>query len=299
MLLHCNYTNHLSVVRRSVVEEVGGLRPEFDGAQDYDLLLRIHSLGRVLKVKHISKVLYHWREAVASTAHKIGNKGYAIDAGRRALSGYLQRVGVTGEATGFPADPSWHCVKPRWAVDVAILCVGPAAGGVDALRASVGRTVCHPVWLRQPDGLNLAEVPDDAAAVVVLRQRFVPEDGAWLDELVGALSLPQAVVVSPLLIGADGPLDVGALDAGNPNVASMRATDGIGDASFTWPVGMVRDAASVMNSVVAVKRADLDLVAMTASRVEVPPSRGFSVIWGPQRMHASENAEASTGTVLT
>jgi len=292
MLLHCNYTNHLSVVRRSVVEEAGGLRTEFDGAQDYDLLLRIHSSGRVLNVKHISKVLYHWREAVASTAHKIGNKGYAIDAGQRALREYLQRVGVAGEVTGFPADPSWHCVKPRWAVDVAVVCVGAAAGAVDELKASVGRTVCRPVWLAQGDGLNLAEVPDDASAAVVLRQRFAPEDAAWLDELVGALTLPQAVVVSPLLIGAEGPLDVEALDAGNPNVASMRATDGIGDASFTWPVGMVRDAASVMDAVVAVKRADLDLVSpaggraeVTPNRVEVAPDRGFAVIWGPQRMH--------------
>ena len=285
MLLHCNYTNHLSVMRRSIVEEVGGLRPEFDGAQDYDLLLRVHSLGRVLNVCHVPLVLYHWREAVASTAHKIGNKGYAIEAGRRALVEYLRRVGVAGEVGGFAADPSWHCVKPRWAVDVAVICAGEASSGIDELRAGVGRTICRPVWLAQVGDVDLTAVPAGVAAVVVVRQPFQPDDSGWLDDLVGVLSLPQAVVVAPLLIGADGPLDVEALDAGNPNVASMRATDGIGDASFTWPVGMVRDASSVLPTVVAVKRSDMDLLANPGHRVEVTPDRGFAVVWGPQRMH--------------
>jgi len=289
MLLHCNYTNHLSVVRRSLVEEAGGLRPDFDGAQDYDLLLRVHSLGHVLKVHHVPLVLYHWREAVASTAKKIGNKTYAIDAGRRALGEYLQRIGVaTDGIVGLPTDPSWHRVKPRWAAHVAVVCAGAAADQIGALQASVVSPVCRPVWLAQPDGLDLAEVPDDAEAVVVLLQPFQPADATWLDDLVGALTLPQAAVVAPLLMGTDDVLDTDALNARNPNAAAIRRADDIGETSFTWPVGMVRDARSVMPLVVAVKRADLDLLdadAMTAGqRLVVPPKRGFAVIWGPQRM---------------
>jgi len=287
MLLQCNYTNHLSVVRRSVVEEAGGLRTEFDGAQDYDLLLRIHSLGRQLKVKHIPMVLYHWRQATASTAHKIGNKGYAIEAGRRALGEYLERVGVSSDGVvGFSTDhPSWHRVKPRWAVDVAVICAGAAAGQIDSLKASVGRTVCRPVWWAQPDGLNLEALPAGADTIVVLRQPFLPDDGTWLDDLVGALSLPQAAVVAPLLVDADGPLDVEALDARNPTVETIRQTVDIRRASFTWPVGMVRDSASVMDSVVAVKRADLDILSrIDDHRVQVPSERGFAVVWGSQRM---------------
>lgn len=287
MLLHCNYTNHLSVIRRSVVEEAGGLRPAFDGAQDYDLLLRIHSLGRVLKVHHIPLVLYHWREAVASTAHKIGNKTYAIDAGRRALGEYLERVGVVSDGiTGFATDPSWHRVKPRWAANVAVICAGASAGAVDAIAASAEGAVCHPVWLARPAGFKSTEVPQDAEAVVVLRQPFQPEDGTWLDDLVGALRLPQATVVAPLLMGPDDALDLEALDARNPNVAAIRLTDDIGEKSFSWPVGMVRDASSVLPFVVAVKRADIDLLAVgDEQRIAVPTKRGFAVVWGPQPMH--------------
>jgi len=290
MLLHCNYTNHLSIMRRSVVEEVGGLRPEFDGAQDYDLLLRVHSLGRVLNVCHVPLVLYHWREAVASTAHKIGNKTYAIEAGRRALGEYLQRVGVVSDGVGgFPVDPSWHLVRPRWAVDTAVICAGAAAGQLEALKAGVASPVCRPVWLPQPDGLDLAAVPTDAEAVVVMLRAFRPVDGTWLDDLVGALSLPQATIVAPLLTGPDGLLDPDALDARNPNVAAIRANGDIDENSFSWPVGMVRDASSVLPLVVAVKRSDIDLLdagsMAVGRRVRVPTTRGFAVIWGPQRMH--------------
>jgi len=287
MLLHCNYTNHLSVIRRCLVEEAGYLKPEFDGAQDYDLVLRIHSLGRILNVCHIPLVLYHWREAVASTAHKIGNKTYAIDAGRRALGEYLGRVGVVSDGiVGLPTDPSWHRVKPRWAARVAVVCAGAAAGQVGALQASAVSPICRPIWLAQPGGLDLGEVPDDAEAVVVLLKPYQPADATWLDDLVGALTLPQAGVVTPLLMGSDDVLDLEALDARNPNVAAIRRTDNIDDKSFTWPVGMVRDAASVLPLVVAAKRDDLDLLGegSITGRVVVPPERGFAVVWGPQRM---------------
>ena len=65
-LLAQNYTSHLSVLRRSLVEQVGRFRSGFDGSQDYDLILRVIEQAR--QVVHVPKVLYHWRTLPTSTA---------------------------------------------------------------------------------------------------------------------------------------------------------------------------------------------------------------------------------------
>ncbi|HED12948.1 MAG TPA: glycosyltransferase, partial [Gammaproteobacteria bacterium] len=90
-----NYITHLVVVRRSLAEQVGLLRSEFDGAQDYDFLLRVSSLTR--KIWHIPKVLYHWRMSDTSTAKSSEAKPETTDLGRRALLDYLHQKNQSGE----------------------------------------------------------------------------------------------------------------------------------------------------------------------------------------------------------
>ena len=99
-LMSQNYVCHLTVARRSLVEKVGGLRPEFDGSQDYDLILR---LGEVTdRIVHIPEPLYSWRAVPGSAAAVADAKPYAIEAGRRAVAdalrrrGYGDRVDTTG-----------------------------------------------------------------------------------------------------------------------------------------------------------------------------------------------------------
>lgn len=74
-LLAQNYTSHLSVLRRSLVEEVGRFRPGFDGSQDYDLVLRV--IERARTVVNVPQVLYHWRSLPTSTASAASAKPYA------------------------------------------------------------------------------------------------------------------------------------------------------------------------------------------------------------------------------
>ena len=100
-LMSRNYICHLAVYRRELVERVGGVRPGFDGAQDYDLALR--ATERARKVVHIPKVLYHWRTHGGSSAGNVRAKLYAIEAGRKALLAHLDRRGVAGAVTNGPA----------------------------------------------------------------------------------------------------------------------------------------------------------------------------------------------------
>ncbi|MGD0898411.1 MAG: glycosyltransferase family 2 protein [Thermoguttaceae bacterium] len=90
-----NYICHLSVYRRSLLTEVGGMRPGFDGSADYDLVLRAGEKAR--QIVHIPQVLYHWRMHPASTASGMAAKPYALDSAKRALTEHLQRCGHVGE----------------------------------------------------------------------------------------------------------------------------------------------------------------------------------------------------------
>lgn len=97
-LLSNNYICHFFVVKRSLALDVGGFQSEFDGAQDYDFILRCtEKAGKIL---HIPKVLYSWRCHEASTANNPESKLYAYEAGKRAVMGHLERVGTPGEVLG-------------------------------------------------------------------------------------------------------------------------------------------------------------------------------------------------------
>ena len=87
-----NYICHLFVVRRIIVEKVGGFRKEFDGAQDYDFIFRCTEEAD--RIAHVHKVLYHWRTHEKSTSDNPDSKLYAFHAGKRAVEAHLQRMGV-------------------------------------------------------------------------------------------------------------------------------------------------------------------------------------------------------------
>ena len=121
-LLCCqNYIGHLVVARRTLIEQVGGFRAGFDGAQDYDLLLRLSAQAR--RIEHIPRVLYHWRQIPGSTAMVFNEKDYAWEAGRRALSDFLgEKAGVAEVNKGsMPGtfQPGW-LIKGKQQVSVII-----------------------------------------------------------------------------------------------------------------------------------------------------------------------------------
>lgn len=89
------YLCHLHVTRRSLALELGGFRPEFDGSQDYDFILRVSERAR--RIVHIPRVLYHWRVHERSVAGSETAKPYAYSAARRAVAEHLTRTGVEGD----------------------------------------------------------------------------------------------------------------------------------------------------------------------------------------------------------
>ena len=97
LLLSNNYICHMLTVKKDLVEKAGCLRSEFDGAQDYDLLLRLSEIIPRERISHIPRILYHWRISASSTADNPESKLYAYDSGKRALEDYFMRRGIRAE----------------------------------------------------------------------------------------------------------------------------------------------------------------------------------------------------------
>lgn len=95
LLCSVNYICHLFVVKRELLEQVGGFRHEYDGAQDYDFIFRCTEAAK--EICHIPKVLYHWRCHQDSTASNPESKLYAFEAGSRAVMAHYERCGIAAE----------------------------------------------------------------------------------------------------------------------------------------------------------------------------------------------------------
>lgn len=91
----CNYICHFLCFQRELLDKVGPFRPECNGSQDYDLVLRLTEVAK--KIVHIPIILYHWRVHPGSVAQNLDAKPYAIIAAKRALADHLQRLGLKGQ----------------------------------------------------------------------------------------------------------------------------------------------------------------------------------------------------------
>ncbi len=134
IMLSANYITHLTVIRKSRIEQVGYLRSAFDGAQDWDLFLRVAE--RSGSIVHIPAVLYHWRDTVGSTAGDIHRKQYAPKAQLRAIREHLQRQGMLAPDAFFTSSGfirvRWHLkAKPRISIII------PSNGANTLLRRCV------------------------------------------------------------------------------------------------------------------------------------------------------------------
>lgn len=122
------YIGHFLAMRRALVLEVGGFRPDYEGSQDYDLALRVTERART--VAHVLGVRYHWRASRTSTAASINAKPYAVEAGGRAVSDHCRRVGLDATVEKVHEVGIWRVarrVDPQPPVSIVIPSRGSAA----------------------------------------------------------------------------------------------------------------------------------------------------------------------------
>lgn len=129
-----NYICHFTVFSKALLDEVGTFRGEFDGSQDYDMVLRLTE--KAARIVHIPEILYFWRAHSGSVADGISAKPYTLDAARRALREHLDRVGLVGEVED-SSIPSTYRIKYAISGCPKVSIVIPNMDHADTLRTCI------------------------------------------------------------------------------------------------------------------------------------------------------------------
>ncbi|MDR7194156.1 glycosyltransferase family 2 protein [Luteimonas terrae] len=138
LFLSQNCVCHLGIYARDLIEEIGGFRQGFDGAQDWDLTLRATERLDADQIGHVPKVLYHWRMIEGSTAMAPGEKSYAHFAAMRAIQDHFDRTGTPATVEEMPGYSGYYHIahaipEPQPRVSLLI----PTRDRVDLLRQCV------------------------------------------------------------------------------------------------------------------------------------------------------------------
>lgn len=137
LLLSQNCVCHLSVYARDAVEAVGGFRLGCEGAQDWDLTLRIAETLAPGEIGHVPKVLYHWRMIEGSTALGPGEKNYAHEAGAKVIQEHLDRTGQPARVEGLPGFSGYYRVFRELSPEPLVSLLVPTRDHVDLVKQCV------------------------------------------------------------------------------------------------------------------------------------------------------------------
>jgi glycosyltransferase involved in cell wall biosynthesis len=258
LMLCTNYVVQLCVIRSTLLRELGGFRSETDGAQDWDLILRLAE--RTDKVFHIPKILYHWRQSPSSVSFaSIRTKPYAKQAQLLALTDYLARNQLHGTAhhqvSGYPRI-EWQ-VNPSTLVSIVIFA---QQSDDETLRRSVTsvlnrssysnfeivivhdrnrsvenhlpkdtkiRVVTSTDSLEYGSAYNLGAAEVNGEVLVFLDERVEVSSSDWLQELIGWSIQPRIGVVGPQLISGEGVIIHGGVVFGLPGYLFQGARLGL------------------------------------------------------------------------
>lgn len=137
LFLSMNYTCHLGVYRKKIIDEIGGFRKGYEGSQDYDLVLRFLEKTKPENIFHIPKILYHWRKIPGSVAAGPDSKNYAYAAAKKAIGEFLRRRGEAGEVLDASFTGSYR-VKRKISGQPAVSIIIPFRDRADVLKKCVG-----------------------------------------------------------------------------------------------------------------------------------------------------------------
>ena len=229
LFLAVNYMAHFVVVRADLVREVGAIRPGYDGAQDYDFLLRV--FDRTNRIHHVSRMSYHWRIIEGSTAKYPSEKNYTAASRLRALDDYLSRNSL--EAKFVQDDDPALVNRIRYS--------SPAGS---KLRVVVFEDKPIPAWLEhQIKAANIKLSQADSDFTLFINPELEAKDQGWLRELVGVALQPGRGLVGGLIQNLEGcVLEAGyCLQNGRPEALfeGMRLNQWTYTGMVSWPRNLV------------------------------------------------------------
>ncbi|MFC4771145.1 glycosyltransferase [Enterococcus hermanniensis] len=213
LLLGHNYITHFVVVKRSIIDDIGGLRTEFNGSQDYDFVLRATEAAK--KIHHVANILYHWRTIETSVAMDPQSKEYAYVAGKEALQAALERRHLSGIVT-MTKNYGAYKVDFNYARDPKVSIILTGKPNQDYLAKVLKTDWKQFEVLTNSDSLldekiktysnkNENELADVATGeyLIFLSEEMIPTKDSWLKEAMNFVRLPEVGAVTGKVISKD------------------------------------------------------------------------------------------------
>ncbi len=302
LFLSMNYLNHLTAIRRAVVEAAGGPRDGFEGSQDYDLLLRVTE--HTQRMGHVPRVLYHWRKVEGSEAAQRGVKGYAQASAMRALGEALARRGIDGRVES--SRPGLYSVRYAIRGEPLVSIIMPTRDKPDVLRAcveSLERKTTWPRWellivdngsadpralelletlgrrhrvLRDPRPFNWSALNNAAAREARGEHLLFLNDDVevlapdWLESMIEHAQRPEVGAVGARLLYPDGRVQHAGVVLGLGSLAGHAFKHVTGDEpGYAWLGHVVRDVSAVTGACMLVPRGHFEAVEGFEERLPV------------------------------
>ncbi len=232
-----NYICHFITFSRSLLQQSGCFRSQFDGSQDHDLILRLTQHAQT--IIHIPKVLYFWRSHADSVAQNLGAKPYAIQAGVKAVQDHLEACDLPCQVQSIPQSPTLYHVayqlKEKPLISIILSCHGKFKELEKCLQAILNKTTYRPYeiiiviprdiacrgakmslaykdnpqirWLVSEKGEQTDNVGAEAANgkhLVFFSEYVSIVTEQWLEELLMYSQREDVGAVSPLLLYPNG-----------------------------------------------------------------------------------------------
>lgn len=211
-----NMISHLGVYRSGVLRAIGGFRAGVEGSQDWDVALRVTEKIPPSAIRHIPRVLYHWRAISGSTATGHEEKSYVASASQRVVREHLQRINQSASVeSAFSSFVRIRYPLPAPAPLVSIILFGNSTNSEELIRRTRYPALeiipCPP-----SNDCSLAETVNRTAEqargemLCFLDAGWLPETEDWLEELAVHAGRPGIGAVGPMQLDVDGTIQ-GAL----------------------------------------------------------------------------------------
>lgn len=218
LLYSLNLITHLSAYRVELLRSIGGFRLGSEGSQDYDLALRVLEVIDESQIRHIPRILYHWRAIRGSVAFGPGEKPYAYERAREAIREHLERIGKIATVVEGP----WNLNRVVYELPVTQPSVKlVVCGSGSAEFAETGACDSVSVDPISAAALNEAVSGCTADLICFINPELAPLDSEWLSELMRLATQPEIGAVGGKVSDGGGMVVAGGLVFGGPELVRV------------------------------------------------------------------------------
>jgi len=270
LLYSLNLITHLSAYRTEILRDVGGFRLGFEGSQDYDLALRVIEQISENQIRHIPRILYHWRAIRGSVAFSMDEKPYAHERARDAIREHFQRSGTkaTVEKSLYNLHRARYALPdPPPKISLFILennskTVSNAKLSFKEITDYKNIEVIDVATMNEPAAaINSAVARSGGEILCFIDGNLTPLSGDWLTEIASFAFHKQIGAVGLKILDTDHTMLGGGLILGGNNLVS-NAYQGFpaDEVGIMGRNGLTGNFSAVSASCMAVRRELFDLV---------------------------------------